>query len=204
MVGQPTMTSLSSFLTVLLTVSFIHKTTSQRWCQEFQADYCNMRLDNILMLDSNVTTAAECQALCFKRDACVKFSHFSATDSRRCVLFKTCSQPVRSCSGCVSGPPYPRISSCQREPLRNDQDIPSNSLAESSNNKQPRCLSRTCFALCATCVPQNQADNENREEEKRKRKEEEEKRQEQEKEERRQEQEKERRREEEERRREEE
>jgi len=117
---------------LLLSLICLSNVQAQDGCLQFNADYCNMRLDNILMLDSNITSAAECQALCFRRDACVKFSHFSSTDSR-CVLFRECSEPIRSCSGCVSGPPFPRISSCQRLPLRNDEDVPRSSQANSDN-----------------------------------------------------------------------
>ena len=37
----------------------------QRGCDEFSSKYCSMKLENILMLDSNVTDASECQVRFF-------------------------------------------------------------------------------------------------------------------------------------------
>eukprot|EP00088_Acartia_fossae_P069816 TRINITY_DN9205_c0_g1_i2.p1 TRINITY_DN9205_c0_g1~~TRINITY_DN9205_c0_g1_i2.p1 ORF type:complete len:527 (+),score=102.23 TRINITY_DN9205_c0_g1_i2:149-1729(+) len=100
-----------------------------------------MKLENILMLDSNVTTPSDCQTLCFGREKCIKFSHFSSTSSR-CVLFTKCPD-MKSCSGCVSGPAYPRITSCQRISLRNGGALPTSNAnrgrkIDSRQNELPR------------------------------------------------------------------
>jgi len=80
-------------------------------CSMFKKEYCNLQLDKIMMLDTNMKDAQECQTACFERGDCKEFTFFSGTNSR-CVLFSQCSNPVSSCKSCLSGPPYPRVLKC--------------------------------------------------------------------------------------------
>merc|ERR1712004_83298 len=88
--------------------------TAQRECTMFKKEYCNMQLDKILMLDTNMVAADECQTACFERTNCTQFTYFEGSKSR-CVLFNSCSDPVSSCKNCVSGPAYPRVAPCMGE-----------------------------------------------------------------------------------------
>merc|ERR1719341_231463 len=80
-------------------------------CSVFKKEYCSLRLDKIMMLDTDIAGPAECQTACFERTNCTQFSFFQG-ESSRCVLFNHCSSPVSSCKSCVSGPPFPRVSNC--------------------------------------------------------------------------------------------
>jgi len=80
-------------------------------CSVFKKEYCNLRLDKILMLDTDIAGAPECQTACFARTNCTQFSFFQG-ESSRCVLFSQCSSPISSCKSCVSGPAMPRVASC--------------------------------------------------------------------------------------------
>jgi len=88
--------------------------TAQRECTMFKKEYCNMQLDKILMLDTNMVAADECQTACFERTNCTQFTYFDGAKSR-CVLFNSCSEPVSSCKNCVSGPAWPRVAPCMGE-----------------------------------------------------------------------------------------
>merc|ERR1719445_480146 len=91
----------------------VHVSIAQDECSLFRQEYCNLRLDKIMMLDTGLASPAECQTACFERKNCTEFTFFEGTNSR-CVLFNQCSNPVSSCKSCISGPPFPRVGSCGR------------------------------------------------------------------------------------------
>merc|ERR1719445_2201037 len=91
----------------------VHVSIAQEECSLFRQEYCNLRLDKIMMLDTGLASPAECQTACFERKNCTEFTYFEGTNSR-CVLFNQCSNPVSSCKSCISGPPFPRVGSCGR------------------------------------------------------------------------------------------
>merc|ERR1719150_1872017 len=80
-------------------------------CSVFRREYCNLRLDKILMLDTALSSPSQCQTACFERKNCTEFTFFEGANSR-CVLFNQCASPVSSCKSCLSGPPFPRVSNC--------------------------------------------------------------------------------------------
>lgn len=90
------MISLNSPVGPLLTLSsLLSVAASAEDCSLFRKEYCNLRLDKIMMLDTGLGSPADCQTACFERKNCTEFTFFKGSNSR-CVLFNECSSPVSS------------------------------------------------------------------------------------------------------------
>lgn len=150
-----------------LLLLFVLVTAKGEDCSVFKAEYCNLRLDKILLLDTNIAGTVECQTACFARANCTQFSFFPGQSSR-CVLFNHCSNPISSCKNCVSGPPTPRVSNCPQGG-RQIKQKPSPVVVTKPHSESPRSAfqrsngpSRPLGKPCNNCsqgVPVNNGDN---------------------------------------------
>eukprot|EP00092_Neocalanus_flemingeri_P011987 GFUD01012924.1.p1 GENE.GFUD01012924.1~~GFUD01012924.1.p1 ORF type:complete len:559 (-),score=123.56 GFUD01012924.1:109-1755(-) len=94
---------------LLLGVLFVQATAQE--CDMFRQEFCNLSQGTVLMVNAKIYSPAKCQTACFERARCTEFTYF-AGEERKCILFKSCSNPKSSCDNCISGPAWPRVSNC--------------------------------------------------------------------------------------------
>jgi len=82
-------------------------------CGQFQNGRCDLLFDNMLDIVEPVTSSQECQEACSTTTSCIEFSYDRASEI--CFLFSACVT-IDSCSTCISGPPFPDVTSCDVTP----------------------------------------------------------------------------------------
>jgi len=117
-------------------------------CSRFKSEFCSVSKETVLLVDRKISGPMECQAACFEKSRCVQFSFFSG-DKSKCVLFKSCIQPMSSCANCISGPVFPRVGKCFKKLQRQRRPSVGSSNPKGARQTKPNPQSS---GFCVVCV----------------------------------------------------